>query len=223
MRVKTLTLFLFLLASVVRADIIYLKNDGAKEGKIVSESKDEIVLQIEKAGLKASVRIPAQAVAKIERKATAREQFLQLIQEISEDDAQGFYELGLWCEQKGLNEEANFCFQKTLEIDPGFEEAAKKLGLIKVEGQWCTISDVSQRADALYNQKNYAGAIRLLEALVSLPSEKLHSVLLKEKLFKLARCYEAVGRWNDAIEAYERSVRFEPDHPVTAQSVGGLN
>jgi hypothetical protein len=51
-------------------------------------------------------------------------------------NAKGQFDLGRWCDGKGLKEEAVKAYEKALEIDPEYEPARRVLGHKKVLGRW---------------------------------------------------------------------------------------
>ena len=54
------------------------------------------------------------------------------------ETAEGHWKLGLWCERKGLKNEALTEFEAVTQLDPRREAAWKKLGFVKHEGRWRT-------------------------------------------------------------------------------------
>jgi hypothetical protein len=66
-------------------------------------------------------------------------------------DAQ--YQLGLWCEQKGLKAEAMVHFAAVLQRDPGRQAAWKHLGFKKHQGRWMTEAQVTAQKEEAEAQK----------------------------------------------------------------------
>ena len=73
------------------------------------------------------------------------------------DTADAHWKLGLWCEQKGLKDQALVEFAAVTQLDPRREAAWKKLGFVKHEGRWTTArqlaaeraeTDLQRKADA---------------------------------------------------------------------------
>src|SRR2546423_561473 len=65
--------------------------------------------------------------------------------------ADAHYQLGLWCEQKGLKAEATVHFAASLQLDPNREATWKHLGFKKHQGRWMTDEQVAaqkQEAEA---------------------------------------------------------------------------
>jgi tetratricopeptide (TPR) repeat protein len=80
----------------------------------------------------------------------------------SKQNAKGQYELGKWCDQKKLKEEAIKAYERALEIDPEFEPARKALGYKKVLGRWACekdYKDTSWWAHPRVDQKKVDDAI----------------------------------------------------------------
>jgi len=193
-----------------RADVIYLKGKQPLEGKIVREGKDSIVLEVSHGKQKGTVKISRSEIERIERKITPQEEFQQRLLEIAQDDAEAFLRLGKWAKEKGLTDEANFAFERALEINPKLEEAGKLRGWLFIDNRWQPPAFFIDLADANYRAKRYEKAINILERLLQQPIHIVHSDRRKVILFKLARCYEALGRWNDALDAYERILKCHP-------------
>ena len=63
--------------------------------------------------------------------------------------ADGHWKVGLWCEQKGLKEQAEMEFLVVCQLDPNREAAWKKLGYLKQNGKWTTPAKIAaERAEA---------------------------------------------------------------------------
>ena len=54
---------------------------------------------------------------------------------LKDDDVKGLYELGVWCESKKLQAEAQSVFEKVLTLDPEHLGAREKLGYIKYKNK----------------------------------------------------------------------------------------
>jgi Pretoxin HINT domain len=63
--------------------------------------------------------------------------------------ADGHWKLGVWCEQKGLKDEAHMEYMLVCQLDPGRDAAWKKLGFVKHRGTWTTTAELTAaRAEA---------------------------------------------------------------------------
>jgi hypothetical protein len=61
------------------------------------------------------------------------------------DDAKGHYELGVWCKQNKLSNEAQTQFEKVIKLDPNHEKARKELGYFKYKDEWIAEEDKEER------------------------------------------------------------------------------
>jgi hypothetical protein len=57
--------------------------------------------------------------------------------------ARGHWELGLWCERNGLEDEARSQFSEVIRLDPSRDAAWERLGYSKVDGRWMTEAQVA--------------------------------------------------------------------------------
>jgi hypothetical protein len=67
---------------------------------------------------------------------------------LASDDATGHYQLGLWCSQKGLENEARLEFERVMAIEPDHAGARRELGYVKHHDRWLT-RDEGMRAKGL--------------------------------------------------------------------------
>jgi hypothetical protein len=115
------------------ADTIILNNGGKIEG-IVSEEGEWYLVEMD-AG---TARIRKSEVATVIEKNTTLEEYRERAARVPETDAQGHYQLGLWCKSVRLNRCARLEFQKTIVANHDHVEARKELGYVKHEGTWMT-------------------------------------------------------------------------------------
>ncbi len=127
----------------VFADAVVFRDGRKLEGKIVKETEESLTLRV-KYG---EVVVPKRDIASVERGPTALEEYRKKAAEAGET-AKARYELGQWCRQKGLDEEAKKEYGKALEIDSSYAPAGKALGYEKVEGRWLS-PDEAKRARGL--------------------------------------------------------------------------
>jgi len=126
-----LTAALFALPAL--GDVVHLKNGGTLEGQ-VTLTPDGAVVKLPVG----EVRVSNDAIARIEKKETAFDQYLKRAAGIKEDDAEGHYQLGVWAQGAGLAGQARDEFGKTLALRPDHEGAHAALGHKKVDGKWMT-------------------------------------------------------------------------------------
>lgn len=136
MRASTilLTLVFVITASFAFGDILHLKNGQKIEGQIVKQDAKEVVIKTRFG----TQTFPRDQVAKIEEKSTPKEEYKKRLEALKPTDAEGFYQLGLWCRSEKLVREANEAFEKAILIDPEHEGAHLALGHVKHEGLWVT-------------------------------------------------------------------------------------
>jgi len=100
MLLRQLVLLLFLsltLPAGVWADKVHLTNGGTLEGEVTTT--DDKVVITNKFG---SVTLRADEVRSVEHVATPAEEYKERAKALAPDDAQGHYQLALWCLEKGL-------------------------------------------------------------------------------------------------------------------------
>jgi hypothetical protein len=131
------------LARLCAADVIVFRDGRRLEGKIVGETEESLTVQV-KYG---EVVVPKRNVASIEKGPTSLEEYEKKSAAV-EDDAKAHFELGQWCEQKGLEEEAKKEYLKALQGDPAYAPAGRALGYENVEGKWLS-PDEAKKARGL--------------------------------------------------------------------------
>ncbi|MDQ7780576.1 MAG: hypothetical protein RDV41_12845 [Planctomycetota bacterium] len=60
---------------------------------------------------------------------------------LAADDANGCFEVGLWCIKAGMKDEATKLFEKAIGIDPNHTAAREKLGFVKLGDKWVTVEE----------------------------------------------------------------------------------
>jgi tetratricopeptide (TPR) repeat protein len=95
-----------------------------------------------------SIFIVGSFVPLIEAK-SIEEIYQEKLSTIKEDDAEGYYKLGLWCKQNKLFDKAQSQFEKVITLNPEHEKARKELGYIKYNDTWVT----NEEKEYLINKK----------------------------------------------------------------------
>ncbi|MFH1422841.1 MAG: hypothetical protein ABIH42_09050 [Planctomycetota bacterium] len=67
---------------------------------------------------------------------TNEEIYQEKLSQLSPDDVNGQYDLGVWCEQNHLSEQAKFHFEKVIQLNPDYAKARAKLGYVKYKNKW---------------------------------------------------------------------------------------
>jgi tetratricopeptide (TPR) repeat protein len=81
------------------------------------------------------------------------ETYAEKLAQLKPDDADGYYQLGLWCLKNKLNDQAKMQFNKVVELNPNHEGARKNLGYVKYEGKWMSSEELQAKGLAFYKGK----------------------------------------------------------------------
>jgi tetratricopeptide (TPR) repeat protein len=130
-----------LCAGAARADTIYLANGGKLEGTIIKEEPDKVTIKT-KYGTQTIDRMD---IDRVDASKSERELYEEKKAQIEDNDAEGFYRLGLWCKENGLEQQAEAEMERVLEIDPDHDGARAELGYQKYEGEWLTEDEVMEK------------------------------------------------------------------------------
>jgi len=84
---------------------------------------------------------------------TNEEIYQEKLDQLKPDDVEGYYKLGLWCQQNKLSEQAKTQFEKVLELDHNHTGAHQKLGHIKYKDKWQTPDELKAQGLVEYKGK----------------------------------------------------------------------
>jgi tetratricopeptide (TPR) repeat protein len=84
---------------------------------------------------------------------TNEETYQERLNQLKPDDVSSQYNLGLWCEQNKLPEQAQAQFEKVIELNPNHTDARKKLGHVKYQDKWQTPDEMRAQGLELYKGK----------------------------------------------------------------------
>ncbi|MBW2638280.1 MAG: hypothetical protein JRC86_12325, partial [Deltaproteobacteria bacterium] len=126
------TVFLCFIPVMLLADIVYLNTGGKVEGKIVERTIDGVKVKT----VKGTVDIPADDIDRIEECESVFDIYEKKLKGTPENDVDARFELGLWCEKKGLDQEAWKHFGEAIELSPDHEKARAMLGYVKTANGW---------------------------------------------------------------------------------------
>jgi len=165
-------LWLAALALPASADIVHLKTGGTLEGS-VTETDAEVIVRMP-AG---EVRLPREAVLRIEKKLSVLDEFANRAGALQHDNAAGHYELGLWARQNGLEAQARALIQTTIAIDPNHAAAREALGYRLVDGKWLSEADEMRAKGLILHDGQWmtpeaAAKLRTLEAQLAIAKEE---------------------------------------------------
>lgn len=120
---KITTLIIILLISSCYADIVYLKNGRSLEGNVINKS-DSIVLET----VYGHLEIPKDQIRDIENSKTIWEIFNERKSALTEDDAEGWFELYLWAKKERLpREDLLIVLDQVVQADPAHERAKNEI------------------------------------------------------------------------------------------------
>ncbi|MBI2923915.1 MAG: hypothetical protein HYY18_22885 [Planctomycetes bacterium] len=97
---------LLLLPALAPADVVKTKDGRVLEGRIVEETAEKVVIEVERKGGKAKMAVPLANVASIERGPAPREQYESRAAKLAAADWPAELELAKFCQEKGLVAEA---------------------------------------------------------------------------------------------------------------------
>ncbi|MCZ6603087.1 MAG: HEAT repeat domain-containing protein [Planctomycetota bacterium] len=120
--------------SILKADVVHLKNGGKIEGR-VEVSGDHYIVTTDR---NIQVRIPVRDVRSVDVTRTNRDRYREKRVKIREGDAQGLLDLARWCKEMGLKSETRAAYEEILGLDTNHAEAREALGFVKVGDEWLT-------------------------------------------------------------------------------------
>lgn len=150
--IKRLAAALVIVAATLETssgDTVFFKDGTKREGKVVAEGDEEILLSVSLGEMSVEVTIPKAGIERIERAATRNERLLleyrERLGKMEDTNAQAWHELGLWCDQQPyLSRQAERAFEMAVELDSEHAGARQKLGHVKYDGRWMTAEQVLQ-------------------------------------------------------------------------------
>ena len=133
---KSCTLFAgvlvpLLLAYSLRADVVILKDGRRFEGKVIEKGQ---TVEIRKGSIKTFFE--RHEIARIEKKLSPAEELAERRAALDPKDADGHYELGMWCIDKRLRSKADELFETCIKIDLDHARARQMLGHVQRGGKW---------------------------------------------------------------------------------------
>ncbi|MFH1228091.1 MAG: DUF1570 domain-containing protein [Planctomycetota bacterium] len=156
--------------------------------------------------------------------------YQEKLSQLKPDDAKGHYELGSWCVQNKLVEQAKAQFEKVLELDPNHAGAHEKLGHVKYKDKWQTPEELKAQGLALYKGKwmPYDEAMKAqgyvkFEDNWMLPKER-DLIIKLDKSFPWTGSIDKPGADSEGL-AWEKAREKETEHFMvrTDLSVDALN
>jgi hypothetical protein len=131
---RHLAMALLLLPTAATADEVFLKGGGRLVGEVVEETPTRVVLEIG-AG---RVTVPRSHVVRMTSSRSALEAFRDRAAALPRNDADGWFDLGLFARSAELPSQARQAFEYVLRLDPTHAGAHQELGHRMVDGRWMT-------------------------------------------------------------------------------------
>ena len=103
---KPIHALLLFLPALALADVVKTKDGRTLEGRIVEETDEKVVIEVERKGGKAKMAVPRANVASVERGPTPREQYESRAAKLASADWAAELDLAKFCQEKGLTPEA---------------------------------------------------------------------------------------------------------------------
>jgi tetratricopeptide (TPR) repeat protein len=126
--------------------------------------------------------------------------FQEKLSKVKDNDAKGFYELGLWCQQNKIEPQAKTMFEKVIEIDPNHSGARGKLGYIKYKNRWI--------------KKGEETKVDYEEKLSKLKEDDAKGV------YELGLWCESKKLTKEAQALFEKTIKLDPEHAGARGKLG---
>jgi len=139
----SLTFVLVFLTAVAAADVVHMADGTRREGRVVSSTPDEVVLDVGLGGMSLQVRIPRADIARIEAKPSSNDilmaDYVARLAKARKGTADDWHALGAWCtSQRVLKAQARQAYQQAIAVDPDHAPAHTALGHVKLNDTWMT-------------------------------------------------------------------------------------
>lgn len=162
---------------------------------------------------------------------TNEETYQEKLGQLKPDDAEGYYQLGLWCLKNKLDEQAKTQFNKVVELNPNHEGARKNLGYVKYKDKWMTQDEMTAQGLVNYKEKwmtheeamKVQGYVKFEDQWITSKEDKFIKELIK-KLVPPKGVLDKPGA-DDENLPWEKARKKETDHFIikTNLSVDSLN
>ena len=116
-----------------RADDVHLSDGNVIEGK-VSRDADHVTIELESG----RITLPADSVARIERRESSVEHVERVHAALKADDVQGRLALANYCREHEMRARERQLLREVIERAPDHAEARARLGYVKSERGWVT-------------------------------------------------------------------------------------
>jgi tetratricopeptide (TPR) repeat protein len=214
--------------SAALADTIILTNGDKIEGKILEEDERAVKIQT-KYG---PITLARRSIRRVVKEGPTEAEYKEKASALAKDHV----ELGDWCKEKGLEDEAKKHYEMALRFDPDNTDARKALGFVKKGDKWVKGEEKAEKepekkpekeakkepekkeepAEKLTRQewqRLHQEAIQKLQAKEYDDAEKLYLRILKAipndnlALYNLACLYSLTNKKEKALEYLEKSIK----------------
>ena len=118
-----------------RGDRIVLRGGGQLRGKVLADPKHLDRVQVLTERGKKPLSFEKARITEVVAEPSPLDDYLAR-RDVTPKTARAQYELGLWCERQKLHDLADIHYQAALASDKDHAESNKKLGFVKLGGQW---------------------------------------------------------------------------------------
>lgn len=129
-----LLLLLSLLASPLRADVVFLKDGREIEGEVEAKGTNEYAIKTRHG----TVVVARSQVERIEKRLTPEQELARREQEVAAGDADGWFALSEYALEHKLRKDQRRLLEKALAADPEHAPSHEALGHVRHAGQWMT-------------------------------------------------------------------------------------
>jgi tetratricopeptide (TPR) repeat protein len=119
-------------------DAVKILDGGIVRGEIIDETEDYILIRRKSGDIQ---QLSKERIESIERGPSFNEEFERRWKSLNERDVDGFFELGIWAEDRGRRTEAEKCYKRVIALNPDHEGARERLGHKKYKDKWYTNDD----------------------------------------------------------------------------------
>ncbi len=211
---------LALAAQAAAADVVATKDGREIKGKIVGEEGGKITVKTPSG----EVSVPADSVSRIEDEASLLKVFDQKLKLVSETDADGFFKLSEWCDEKGLFEKREEVLEWVIAVDFDHEAARKALGYVRDRsGAWIRMAK-EQGSNAM--APDFKKALRHFKDGEDEKAEQLLAKILEQQPGYLEARYlmfeimASAGKFGQAYEALAEMLKADKNSALAHYGTG---
>lgn len=131
---KRILMVIALFSAPLLADEVHLKGGGSLTGEIVSQTAENITVDIGAGRM--TVRMST--VVRIDKSASPLQEYRSRAATLATEDVQGWRELARWAANQGLGTQSREAYTHVTALVPDDPEANRGLGLVQQDGRWMT-------------------------------------------------------------------------------------